>query len=138
MSVNLETSYLGMTLSSPLVVAASPLGRRVATLRRLEEAGAAAVVLPSLFEEQIEHDSYQVQAALESGAGHLPGGGPRLPARGGRGVRQNGSERYLALLAEARAGPAASRSSPASTASPPGAGWSTPARWRRPGRRPWS
>ncbi len=50
MSVNLETSYLGMTLSSPLVVAPSPLGRRVSNLLRLQEAGAAAVVLPSLFD----------------------------------------------------------------------------------------
>lgn len=101
MSVNLETSYLGMTLSSPLVVAASPLGRRVATLRRLEEAGAAAVVLPSLFEEQIEHDSYQVHAALEAGAGvYQEAARGYLPEAADGYV--SGSERYLALLSEAR------------------------------------
>lgn len=102
MSVNLETSYLGMTLSSPLVVAASPLGRRVASLRRLEEAGAAAVVLPSLFEEQIEHDSFQTQAALESGAGIYQEAARGYLPEAAEGYT-NGSERYLALLKEARA-----------------------------------
>ena len=102
MRVNLETSYLGLTLSSPLVVAASPLGRRVASLRRLEEAGAAAVVLPSLFEEQIEHDAYQVHAALESGAGiYQEAAGGYLP-EAAEGYT-SGSERHLALVKEARA-----------------------------------
>ena len=102
MSVNLETSYLGLTLSSPLVVSASPLGRRVASLRRLEEAGAAAVVLPSLFEEQIEHDAYQVHAALESGAGIYQEAARGYLPEAAEGY-SNGSERYLALLEEARA-----------------------------------
>ena len=101
MSVNLETSYLGFTLSSPLVVAASPLGRRVASLRRLEEAGAAAVVLPSLFEEQIEHDSYQVHAALEAGAGVYQEAARGYLPEAAEGYA-TGSERYLALLSEAR------------------------------------
>ena len=101
MSVNLETSYLGMTLSSPLVVAPSPLGRRVSNLLRLQEAGAAAVVLPSLFEEQIEHDSYQMHAVLEAGAGvYQEAARGYLPeAAEGYG---SGSERYLALVREAR------------------------------------
>ena len=68
MTVRLETNYLGMTLRNPLVVSASPLGRDIAKLRRLEEEGAAAVVLPSLFEEQIEHDAFQVHEVLEFGA----------------------------------------------------------------------
>ncbi len=68
MSVRLDTTYLGMTLANPLVVSASPLGRNVGTLGRLQEAGAAAVVLPSLFEEQIEHEAYAVHEALEYGA----------------------------------------------------------------------
>jgi len=101
MSVNLETSYLGMTLSSPLVVAPSPLGRRVSNLLRLQEAGAAAVVLPSLFEEQIEHDSYEMHAVLEAGAGvYQEAARGYLPeAAEGYG---SGSERYLALVREAR------------------------------------
>jgi dihydroorotate dehydrogenase (fumarate) len=101
MSVNLETSYLGMTLSSPLVVAASPLGRRVSNLRRLQEAGAAAVVLPSLFEEQIEHDSYQVHAVLEAGAGVYQEAARGYLPEAAEGY-VSGSERYLALVREAR------------------------------------
>jgi len=101
MSVNLETSYLGMTLSSPLVVAASPLGRRVSNLQRLQEAGAAAVVLPSLFEEQIEHDSYQVHAVLEAGAGVYQEAARGYLPEAAEGY-VSGSERYLALVREAR------------------------------------
>ena len=64
----LQTGYLGFTLTSPIVPSASPLGQRIDTLRRLEDAGAAAVVLPSLFEEQIEHEELQMHGALEAGA----------------------------------------------------------------------
>ena len=59
MSVDLGTCYLGLRLANPLVPSASPLGAELDTLRRLEEAGAAAVVLPSLFEEQIEHEAVE-------------------------------------------------------------------------------
>ena len=51
--MDLATSYLGLQLTSPLIASASPLTGELATLRELEEAGAAAVVLPSLFEERI-------------------------------------------------------------------------------------
>lgn len=51
---NLETSYLGLHLKSPLVVSSCPLTRELDNLRRMEAAGAGAVVLYSLFEEQIE------------------------------------------------------------------------------------
>ena len=53
MSIDLTTRYLGLKLKNPLVIAASPLTEQVESLVRLEEAGAAAAVLPSLFEEQI-------------------------------------------------------------------------------------
>jgi dihydroorotate dehydrogenase (fumarate) len=65
---DLRTTYLGLTLQNPLVVSASPLGADIDTLLRLEEAGAAAVVLPSLFEEQIEHDQLSVHDVLEAGS----------------------------------------------------------------------
>jgi len=55
-NVTLRTRYLGLNLRNPLVAAASPVTGRLDTLRRLDEAGVGAVVLPSLFEEQIEHD----------------------------------------------------------------------------------
>jgi dihydroorotate dehydrogenase (fumarate) len=68
MTVDLRTRYLGLELSGPIVAGASPLGQRAETLRMLEDAGAAAVVLPSLFEEQIEHDELQIHGVLEAGA----------------------------------------------------------------------
>jgi dihydroorotate dehydrogenase (fumarate) len=54
---DLSTTYLGLHLDSPLVPSASPLCGTLDNLRRMEDAGAAAVVLPSLFEEQINHES---------------------------------------------------------------------------------
>jgi dihydroorotate dehydrogenase (fumarate) len=52
-AISLETSYLGLSLKSPLVPSASPLNGSIDNLRRMEDAGAAAVVLPPLFQEQI-------------------------------------------------------------------------------------
>jgi dihydroorotate dehydrogenase (fumarate) len=57
--MNLKTKYLGLELANPLIVGACPLADDVDTVRRLEDAGAAAIVMRSLFEEQIEgeHDA---------------------------------------------------------------------------------
>jgi dihydroorotate dehydrogenase (fumarate) len=52
--MDLSTNYLGMNLRTPLVASASPLSRNVDDVRRLEEAGAAAVVFHSVFEEQLQ------------------------------------------------------------------------------------
>ena len=68
MSVDLSTKYLGLKLANPLVVSACPLTDSIDNLRRLEQAGAAAAVLPSLFEEQIEHDDAEVARVYERGA----------------------------------------------------------------------
>ena len=63
MSVDLSTYYLGMKLNNPLGVAACPpLTGNVETLKRLEAAGAAVAVLPSLFEEQVEHEEAEINA----------------------------------------------------------------------------
>jgi len=51
--MNLVTNYLGLTLRSPLVVSANPLSEKIDNIRRMEDAGAGAVVLYSLFEEQL-------------------------------------------------------------------------------------
>ncbi len=67
MSTELNTTYLGLKLKNPLVVSACPLTAEIDQLKRLEQAGAAAAVLPSLFEEQIEHDSMQMAEAQEFG-----------------------------------------------------------------------
>lgn len=62
--MNLNTTYLNLNLRSPLVVSASPLSRRLDNIKRMEDAGAAAVVLFSLFEEQA-HVEQQVKRYLE-------------------------------------------------------------------------
>jgi dihydroorotate dehydrogenase (fumarate) len=53
--MNLTTHYLGLPLRTPLVPAPSPLSENLDNLRRMEDAGAAAVVMHSLFEEQLRH-----------------------------------------------------------------------------------
>ena len=68
MSVDLSTSYLGLKLKNPLVISACPLTAELDQLRRLEQAGAAAAVLPSLFEEQIEHESMEMTKVHEFGS----------------------------------------------------------------------
>lgn len=66
--VDLTTTYLGLQLKNPLVASASPLSKKVDLVRRLEDAGAAAVVLYSLFEEQITHESRELDHYLSRGA----------------------------------------------------------------------
>ena len=53
--MSLETTYLGLRLPHPFIAGASPLVDDLDTVRRLEDAGAAAIVMNSLFEEQITH-----------------------------------------------------------------------------------
>lgn len=61
---DLTTSYLGLQLANPLVPSASPLSRSLDSIKRMEEAGAAAVVLHSLFEEQITFESHVLDRYL--------------------------------------------------------------------------
>lgn len=65
--IDLTTKYLGMTLKNPLVVSASPLSQDLGNIRRMEDAGASAVVLPSLFEEQILVESNTLDRFLSQG-----------------------------------------------------------------------
>lgn len=64
---DLTTTYLGLALKNPLVASASPLSKKVENVRRLEDAGAAAVVMYSLFEEQITHESLELDHYLHLG-----------------------------------------------------------------------
>lgn len=68
MSVDLTTRYMGLHLAHPVMPSASPLTGDLDHIHALVEAGAPALVLPSLFEEQIEHDEMAVHFALEMGA----------------------------------------------------------------------
>ena len=98
--MNLTTTYLGLTLDNPLVASAGPLSRTVDGVRHLADAGVGAIVLPSLFEEQVrreaERDAWLAEAGAESFAESLS----YLPATvdGAAGPR-----RYLDLVSRASA-----------------------------------
>jgi dihydroorotate dehydrogenase (fumarate) len=64
---DLTTTYLGLKLKNPLVASASPLSEKVETAKKLEEAGIAAIVMYSLFEEQIIHESLELDHYLSQG-----------------------------------------------------------------------
>jgi dihydroorotate dehydrogenase (fumarate) len=68
---NLETTYMGLHLSNPIVPSASPLSRKLDDIKKLEDAGAPAVVLYSLFEEQIALEEGELSYLLEGGAASL-------------------------------------------------------------------
>ena len=65
--VDLTTNYMGLKLKNPLVASPSPLSEKVENVKRLEEAGVAAVVMYSLFEEQIIHESLELDYFLNQG-----------------------------------------------------------------------
>lgn len=65
--MDLRTTYMGLELKNPLVASPSPLARELANIRRLEDAGAAAVVLHSLFEEEINQESRALDRYLSDG-----------------------------------------------------------------------
>jgi dihydroorotate dehydrogenase (fumarate) len=67
MTADLDTRYLGLDLRSPIVASASPLNGEPATARLVERAGAAAIVLPSLFEEEIVAEELELTRSLEQG-----------------------------------------------------------------------
>ena len=65
--MDMRAEYLGMTLKNPIVPSSSPLSHNIDSIRRLEDAGAAAVVMYSLFEEQITSESYYLDYYLSHG-----------------------------------------------------------------------
>jgi dihydroorotate dehydrogenase (fumarate) len=96
---DLSTRYLGLALRSPLVASASPLTGRLDTLRRLDDAGVGAVVLPSLFEEQLEHEELEIDRMLSTVSesfGEATGFFPELADY------DTGPDRHLALVAAAK------------------------------------
>ena len=70
--MDLTTRYLGLNLQTPLVPSASPLSNKIEGIKRLEDAGASAVVLHSLFEEQVKSELDEVQAHLMYGSDSFP------------------------------------------------------------------
>ncbi len=96
-SVDLRTTYLGLELSSPIVASASPLTKSVDGAKALADAGVGAIVLPSLFEEEIVAEEVGLSAALEAGSGHFAEALDYFPA-----VNEFTSavDKYLQLLEE--------------------------------------
>ncbi len=97
--IDISTQYLGFTLKSPLVASASPLCESVDTLKRLEDAGIGAVVLPSLFEEQLNIESEGVDSDLSRGTDSFPESLDYLPELHTYNL---GPEGYLDLIRRAK------------------------------------
>lgn len=93
---DLSTTYLGLRLRNPLVASASPLSKKVERARKLEDAGIGAVVMYSLFEEQIIHESLELDHYLSRGSDAFPEALSHLPDGGLYGVRP---ETYLNQVA---------------------------------------
>ncbi len=79
---DLSTTYLGLSLGNPLVASASPLSKKVDRARKLEEAGISAIVMYSLFEEQIIRESLELDLALSQGSDSSPEALSYLPDSG--------------------------------------------------------
>ena len=98
--MNLSTTYLGLQLRTPLVVSASPLSNDLANIKAMEDAGASAVVLYSLFEEQLRQERLELQRYMEYGTFSFPEALTYFPEPTEYHV---GAEEYLAHIARAKA-----------------------------------
>ena len=94
---DLETTYLGLKLKSPVIIAASPLTQNVVSLMKCEEAGAGAVVLKSIFEEQINEE---VNAEVEANDEYLNFSSAHSVYQ--RAATDFLIEKYIKLLASAK------------------------------------
>ena len=99
MAVDLKTKYLGLELRNPLVASASPMTGKIENLARLDEAGVGAIVLPSLFEEQIVHEETQRVEVDEYGAESF---GEALNYFPPLENYNTGTELYLELIRDAK------------------------------------
>ncbi|GAB4459290.1 MAG: dihydroorotate dehydrogenase-like protein [Anaerolineales bacterium] len=93
--VDLSTTYLGLKLKNPLVASSSPLSQKVESALALEKAGVAALIMYSLFEEQILRDSYKLDSDLSRGIETYPEALTYLPDYGQYSI---GPDTYLRHL----------------------------------------
>ena len=96
---DLSTTYLGLPLRTPLVASSGPLTARIDSLRALEAAGISAVVLPSLFEEQVEHEDIQAARLGDLGSDSNPEATSYFPDLADY---ESVADRYLRHLEEAK------------------------------------
>lgn len=97
--MDLHTKYLGLDLEHPIVASASPLSENVDNIKRMEDAGAAAVVMFSLFEEQLRQEAAAMEHFTSVGSDSFAEALSYFPQSG---EFQVGAERYLDLLRQAR------------------------------------
>ena len=97
--MDLSTNYMGLALRNPLVASASPLNTDLGNIRALEDSGAGAVVLPSIFAEQIEMEERRYEAVTNTGVLSSPEATSYFPQSDNDGID---SDRYLDLLASAK------------------------------------
>src|SRR6185436_20449 len=97
--MNLNTTYMGLKLHTPLVVSASPLSETLDNIKRMEDAGASAVVLYSLFEEQIRYERYELHWSTTQGTESYPEALSYFPDPH---ELHSGPEAYLDHIAKAR------------------------------------
>ena len=100
-SIDLGTQYLGLQLKNPLVASASPLCEDVANIRRMEDAGAAAVVLHSLFEEQIDLESEELDRAISAAEERGPEAISHFPDMTGYNLGPEGYLKHIRKCKEA-------------------------------------
>ncbi|HYG24612.1 MAG TPA: dihydroorotate dehydrogenase-like protein [Verrucomicrobiae bacterium] len=98
--MDLATNYLGLKLRTPLVVAACPLSEEIDNIKEMEDAGAAAVVLYSLFEEQLRQDQLELNQRMEQGTFSSPESLTYFPEPEEYHL---GPEEYLNHIAKAKA-----------------------------------
>ena len=89
---DLSTTYLGLNLKNPLVASASPLSKKLDRAKKLEDAGISAIVMYSLFEEQIIHESLELDHYLNRGSDSFPEALSYLPDGGMYAIKP---EKYL-------------------------------------------
>ncbi len=97
--VELNTTYLGLQLKNPVVASASPISKKLDGFRRLEDAGAGAVVMYSLFEEQIVHESLALDHFLSRGTDSYAEALSYFPDLENYNV---GPDEYLKLISNAK------------------------------------
>jgi dihydroorotate dehydrogenase (fumarate) len=97
--IDLRTKYLGLNLRTPLVASASPLSHELDGIRRLEDAGASAIVLYSIFEEQLRQEAMELEYHLAAGTESFAESLTYLPSRG---EFRTGPEGYLDHIRRAK------------------------------------
>jgi len=98
--MDLSTTYMGMTLKSPLVISAGPLSKEISRIRKLEDLGASAVIMHSIFEEQLKYEAEELGHFLSSGTESYAEALSYFPEADEYSL---GPEEYLEHVAQAKA-----------------------------------